>query len=172
MASGERAAAGRTAYARFLDALGVAAGAVFAVMALATTFDVLRRSASGGTVRGLAELVEYALFATTFLAAPWLLRQGGHVRVDFAVRALPKRAAAAVQVAADALGLAVSLTLLVYAARAAWRSWASGSIVLKTLVFAEWWLYAVIVVSAFLLALEFVRRLAGRQDADAGAASA
>ncbi len=170
MASGEGAAARRTAYARFLDSLGVAAGAVFAAMALATTFDVLRRSASGATVRGLAELVEYALFATTFLAAPWLLRQGGHVRVDFAVRALPERVAAAAHVAADALGLAVSLTLLVYAARVAWRSWASGGIVLKTLVFAEWWLYAVVVVSALLLTLEFVRRLAGGRDAAAASA--
>lgn len=167
MASEGGAPAASTAYGRFLDATGVAAGAVFAAMALATTFDVLRRSAGGGTVRGLVELVEYALFAATFLAAPWLLRHDGHVRVDFAVRALPGRAAAAVRLAADAVGLAVSLTLLVYAARVAYRSWASGGIVLKTLVFAEWWLYAVIVVSAFLLVLEFARRLVGRGRIDA-----
>ena len=147
------------AYSRFLDALGIAAGAVFAVVALATTFDVLRRSISGTTVKGLGDLVEYALFVTTFLAAPWLLRQGGHVQVDFLVVALPPRAGRLARRIGDAVGLAVCVILFVSAVRVTWRSWSSGSIVLKTVVFPEWWLYAVIVVSMLLLALEFVRRL-------------
>ena len=147
------------AYSRLLDALGVAAGAVFAVVALATTFDVLRRGISGSTVKGLGDLVEYALFVTTFLAAPWLLRQGGHVQVDFLVAALPERVGRLVRRVGDAVGLAVCVVLFVSAVRVTWRSWASGNIVLKTVVFPEWWLYGVIVVSMLLLALEFVRRL-------------
>ncbi|MDQ2927183.1 MAG: TRAP transporter small permease [Pseudomonadota bacterium] len=153
------------AYGRFLDALGVAAGAVFAAVALATTFDVLRRDVSGSTVKGLGDLVEYALFVTTFLAAPWLLRQGGHVQVDFLVTELPQRAARLARRVGDTVGLAVCVVLFVSAVRVTWRSWASGSIVLKTVVFPEWWLYAVIVVSMLLLALEFVRRLIVGQGA-------
>lgn len=160
----------RNGYARLLDWLGVGAGAVFAIIALATTWDVLERSLTGHTVKGLADLVEYALFVATFLAAPWLLRQNGHVTVDFLVVALPQHLGKIVRRLADAVGLAVCLVLLVYGARATWGSWASGNIVLKTIVFPEWWLYAVIVVSMLLLALEFVRRLLLGRDSSAGPA--
>lgn len=146
-------------YARLLDLLGVGAGAVFALIAVVTSWDVIARSLGRGTVKGLADLVEYALFAATFLAAPWLLRQNGHVQVDFLVTALPARWGSAMRRLADAIGLVVCLVLLVYAVRVTWLSWTSGNIVLKTVVFPEWWLYAVIVVSMFLLSLEFLRRL-------------
>ncbi len=154
----------RVWYARVLDALGVGAGVVFGLIALATSWDVLQRSLSGQTLKGLGDLVEYALFVATFLAAPWLLRQNGHVTVDFLVSALPQRLGQAARRVADAVGLVVCLVLLVYAVRVSWRSWASGNIVLKTIVFPEWWLYAVIAVSMALLALEFVRRLALGRD--------
>ena len=146
-------------YARLLDALGVAAGAAFALIALATTWDVGLRTLAGGTVKGLAEWVEYMLFAATFLAAPWLLRHNGHVQVDFLVTALPERMRGGMRRAGDAVGLAVCVVLLVYAVRVAAAAWQSGSLVMKTMIFPEWWLYAVIVVSMALLVLEFVRRL-------------
>lgn len=157
-------------YSRLLDLLGVGAGAVFAIIALATTWDVLERSLAGQTVKGLADLVEYALFVATFLAAPWLLRQNGHVRVDFLVIALPARLGNLVRRLGDAVGLAVCLVLFVYAVRVTWGSWANGNIVMKTIVFPEWWLYAVIVISMMLLALEFVRRLVLGPGASAGPA--
>jgi TRAP-type C4-dicarboxylate transport system permease small subunit len=146
-------------YERLLDLLGVGAGAVFGVIALATTYDVVLRSITGVTLAGLAELVEYTLFASTFLAAPWLLRHNGHVQVDFAVGALSERPRRLVRRIADAVGLIVCLVLLVYASQVTWDAWRNGSIVLKTLVFPEWWLFAVIVVSMVLLVLEFARRL-------------
>jgi TRAP-type transport system small permease protein len=146
-------------YARLLDALGVGAGAVFALIALATTYDVALRNIAGGTVNGLVELVEYALFVSTFLAAPWLLRHNGHVQVDFLVTALPERMQSGMRRIGDAVGLAVCVVLLVYAVRVTYGAWQSGSLVLKTMIFPEWWLFAVIAVSMALLVLEFVRRL-------------
>jgi TRAP-type transport system small permease protein len=146
-------------YARLLDALGVGAGAVFALIALATTCDVALRSLAGGTVNGLVELVEYALFVSTFLAAPWLLRHNGHVQIDFLVTALPLRMQTGMRRVGDGVGLAVCVVLLVYAVRVTYAAWRNGSLVLKTMIFPEWWLFAVIAVSMLLVALEFVRRL-------------
>ncbi|MEO8278942.1 MAG: TRAP transporter small permease [Ideonella sp.] len=146
-------------YERLLDWLGVGAGAVFALIALATTCDVVLRSATGATLGGLAELVEYTLFAATFLAAPWLLRHNGHVQVDFVVNALNERPRRWLRRSADVIGLLVCLVMLVYAVEVTWAAWRNGSIVLKTLVFPEWWLFTVIDVSMALLVLEFMRRL-------------
>lgn len=142
-----------------LDLLGVGAGAVFGLIALATTYDVVLRSVTGATLGGLAEMVEYTLFASTFLAAPWLLRHNGHVQVDFVVGALSERPRRLVRRIADVVGLLVCLVLLVYAVQVTWEAWRNGSIILKTLVFQEWWLFSVIVVSMALLVLEFARRL-------------
>lgn len=152
------------AYERLLDVLGVGAGAAFGLIAITTSWDVIARSLGGGTLHGLADIVEYVLFAATFLAAPWLLRQNGHVRVDFMVNALPSALRHPLRRATDAIGLAVCLTLLYFAVLVTYRSWAGNNIVLKTVVFPEWWLYAVIVVSMALLALEFARRLIVGED--------
>jgi TRAP-type transport system small permease protein len=43
--------------------------------------------------------------------------------------------------------------------RVTYVAWRGGSMVLKTMIFPEWWLFAVIAVSMALLVLEFVRRL-------------
>ena len=152
-------------YERLLDLLGGGAGAVFGLIALATTYDVVLRSITGATLAGLVELVEYTLFASTFLAAPWLLRHNGHVQVDFAVSALSERPRRLVRRIGDLVGLLVCLVLLVYAVQVTWKAWSDGSIILKTLVFPEWWLFAVIVASMALLVLEFARRLrVGQED--------
>ena len=73
--------------------------------------DVLTRNvAVPGLPRGVAwsnEVSELLLYAITLLAAPWLLREGRHIRVDIVLRALPKRAAYACEWIADVLGLVV-----------------------------------------------------------------
>ena len=38
------------------------------------------------------EMSEHMLYCMTMLAAPWLLRQGQHIRVDILLRALPRAA--------------------------------------------------------------------------------
>ncbi|MCZ7566383.1 MAG: TRAP transporter small permease [Burkholderiales bacterium] len=105
----------------------------------------------------------------TFLAAPWLLMRNEHVRLDVLLRALPARRARALDLAANLVGLAICLVLVVYGVRAALDSARQGSMVLKSVVFPEWWLFAPVAACFGLLAIEFVRRLAGRADAALGA---
>ena len=153
-----------TFYRRLLDLCGLAAGVGFALIALATTYDVFVRNVFGQSVRGLVDVVEYALFVTTFVAAPWVLRKGGHVQVDFAVGALAPRARRGVGRLADAMGLAISLVLLVYSTRVTIAAWQQGSMVLKAVVFPEWWVYAVMPFASLLLAIEFAIRLSAGES--------
>lgn len=150
-------------YARVLDLSGLLAGLCFAVIAVATAWDVFARNVLGESVRGLIDVVEYALFASTFLAAPWVLYKGGHVQVDFAVGALPPARRKWVLRLGDLIGLAVSLVLLVYSTRVAIAAYMQGNLVLKAVVFPEWWIFAAIPPSALLLAIEFARRLVVRE---------
>ena len=103
----------------------------------------------------------------TLLAAPWLLREGRHIRVDILLRALPQRAAYACEWIADALGFACCLWLVFYGASAAKKSWAGDALSIKTLVMPEWWFLAPLPICFLLLAIEFVfrmRRLKRRRD--------
>jgi TRAP-type transport system small permease protein len=147
------------AHGRLLDGLGLAAGVALGLLALLITLDVVRRALGHGSIGWLLEVSEYTLFVATFAAAPWVLRKGAHVRVDLLLAAVPVAVARVLELVTDGIGLAVSLLLLVYGARAALDAFSMGRLIFKELVIPEWWLLAVIPVSALLLAIEFVLRI-------------
>jgi len=147
------------AYERLLDAFGILAGAAIAVLAFLVTIDVVIRNLGLGNLPWLLEVAEYGLYATTFLAAPWVLHLGAHVRVDVLLRVLPRQAALLLEGLADLLGLAASLVLLVYGLQATATSYEDGSLLFKELVVTEWYLLAVMPFAAAFLIIEFVGRL-------------
>jgi TRAP-type C4-dicarboxylate transport system permease small subunit len=146
-------------YARFLDACGLAAGVGLGLLAVLISLDVALRNLGLGPLGWLLETSEYVLYGATFLAAPWVLRLGAHVRVDLLLDVVPRGAARLLEVVADGIGAAVSLVLLHYSALAALEAFRLGSMILKELVLPEWCLLAVIPISALLLAVEFTLRI-------------
>ena len=147
------------AYARLLEACGLAAGLALGVLALLITLDVVARNLGLGHLGWLLETSEYVLYVATFAAAPWVLRLGAHVRVDVVLNLAPAQAARVLELAADLTGAAASLVLLYYSARAALEAYRLDLMIFKELVIPEWWLLAVIPASALLLAVEFALRL-------------
>ena len=131
---------------------------LFAMMVMICA-DVGLRTAGRGSVAWANEMSEYILYATTFLAAPWLLRMGKHVRLDLVLRALPTHIGWLMEWLVDLVGGAVCATLAVAGMRVLLASQANGNIVLKTLSFPEWWLMIPIPLTFALLLVEFVFRL-------------
>jgi TRAP-type C4-dicarboxylate transport system permease small subunit len=146
-------------YGRVLDALV----AIACLLLLGLTFvigaDVLLRNIGAGGIAPANELSEDALYLITLLAAPGLLRQGRHIRVDIVLRLLPPQAGWAIEWVSDAIGLVCCLYFVWYGAKAALDSFMSGSLSIKTLILPEWWLLAPMPVAFALLALEFVFRM-------------
>lgn len=165
------------AYGRLLAALALGGCAVMFAMMLVIVADVaLRNLALPGLPRGLDwsnEVSELMLYLTTVLVAPWLLRQGQHIRVDILLTALPPRTAWYLEWVADTLGLACCLFMAWYGAKATWSSWSSGALNIKTLVTPEWWSLAPLPAMFVLLSVEMLFRMkrlhegerAPRQDA-------
>lgn len=146
-------------YRGLLEGLGLLAGCAFAGIALLVSVDVVLRNLGLGNLPWLIEVAEYVLYGATFLAAPWVLHHGGHVRVDLLLTRLPRPLARAAETLADLLGLLISVLLAWYGARAALDAHAVGALVFKHLVLPEWPLLALLPLAATLLAAEFVRRL-------------
>jgi len=140
----------------FCSVFAVALGALIFLMCL----DIAIRNFRIGSLPWLIELTEYALYAGTFLAAPWVLRLGSHVRVDVVLTSVPKRWGVRLEQLVDLVGLCISLVLVYYGALAVWDAWSSNLVARKTWDFEEWLLLLPIPISGLLLAVEFVLRIA------------
>jgi len=124
-----------------------------------------------GLPRGLAwsnEVSELMLYLLTMCVAPWLLRQGQHIRVDILLQALPPRLAWSLEWLGDIIGLACCLFLTVYGAKAAWASYAGGALSIKTLVTPEWWSLAPLPIAFALLSVEMLFRMGRLAAAEKG----
>jgi len=155
-------------YGRLLNVLALAACALLFAMMLMICADVLLRNIplaalrSLGLPQGLAwsnEISELMLYLLTMLSAPWLLRQGQHIRVDILLRAIPRVIAWCCEWIADVLALLCCLWMVWYGVRVALKSFNEGSMTIKTLVTPEWWSLAPLPVAFALLAIELVFRM-------------
>ena len=140
----------------FCTVFALALGALIVLMCL----DIAIRNLRIGSLPWLIELTEYALYAGTYFAAPWVLRLGSHVRVDALLVSLPKRWAGVIEQIVDLIGLGVALVLVYYGGLAVLDAWNTDLVARKTWNFDEWLLLLPIPVSGLLLAIEFVLRIA------------
>lgn len=149
----------RGLYAGLMKACGAVAAATVAVITVLVCTDVVGRNLGWVPFTWVNEVTEYALPVATLAAAPWLLWRNQHVRLDILGAVLSRPAQRQVDRVASALGLAVSLVMAWYAWRMLDDSRQAGSLVMKALVFPEWWLYVPVPICFGLLALECARRV-------------
>lgn len=145
--------------------IGNAVGVSIGLFALLIPLDLLLRKVGAGNLPGLQEIIEYALFAGVFLAAPWVLRLGAHVRVDLVIGGLTEEMQTKADRVIDLAGLLICGVLTWYGLRNLASAWSSGSQQMKYFNVSEWWLLAILVVSLGLLVLEFAFRIMRGGDA-------
>lgn len=146
-------------YGRLLDAFMGTACLLLLAMTLLIGADVIGRNAGLGGIPWSGEISEDILYLLTLLTAPWLLRQGQHIRVDILLRALPARLGWLLEWVGDLLGLACSLYFVWYGWKVLAASYSSGAISIKTLVTPEWWLLVPLPLAFLLFAIEFLFRM-------------
>ncbi|MBC8260151.1 MAG: TRAP transporter small permease [SAR324 cluster bacterium] len=117
-----------------------------------------------GNIWWLYEGVEYTLYMGAFLAAPWVLQRGAHVRVDVLLMSLSKPAAARLERVIDLFGSIICLVLFVYGVRATISEFQDGTIPDKVLQINNWYMMAVFSFSFLLLAIEFLLRSSRSED--------
>ncbi len=146
----------------FLIALVAGSIGLFAVL---IPVNLLVIKMQWGAIWWLNEAVEYALYVGVFIGAPWVLRQGAHVRVDVFAAALPARLAVHLERLLNVLGAALCIVLFVYGTRATVLEFEDATLPDKDLRIDNWYMMAVFSFSFLLLALEFGFRLRRASDA-------
>ncbi len=147
----------RTWLDKLIDGFGVLAGALLCGLVVLVSVDVAVRYGRLFAMPWAYEVAEYALYATTFLGAPWVLRDGGHISVDIVVDLLTERARRRLGRVTNVFGTIVSALLLYLFGRLVWRSYSQGTLVYETLIFPEWILFSVAPLAFLLLLLVFAR---------------
>ena len=146
-------------HAALMRGCGLLAAATVAFITLLVCYDVVGRNLGLPSLVWVNEVTEYALPIATLSAAPWLMWRNQHVRLDLLGALLSPAAQRQVDRIASLLGLIVSLVMVWYAVRMLLDSRSAGSLVMKALVFPEWWLYVPVPIGFALLALECGRRV-------------
>ena len=149
-------------YGRLLEVFAALACMLVLGMTLMICADVLLRNVRVFPVAGLEwanEISEAMLFLVTLLTAPWLLRRGQHIRVDIVLRAVPPRVGWLFEWAVDVLAFGCCAVIAWYSARAAYASYAAGSLSIKTLVTPEWWLLSALPIAFTCLTVEMLFRM-------------
>lgn len=135
---------------------------LFCMMFVIVGDVMLRDLAIAGLPQGLSwsnEVSELMLYLITMCVAPWLLRQGQHIRVDIVLQALPNKLAWYFEWLGDLVGFVCCLFIMLYALKASWNSYESGALSIKTLVTPEWWSLAPLPFVFLLLSIEMVFRM-------------
>jgi C4-dicarboxylate transporter, DctQ subunit len=149
------------AYDPLIAALAVLAGATIAVAFVLIVVDVLIRSARFNPPPFTIATVEYLLLYFTLFAAPWLVRQKGHVYVDALLTRLSGKPRRAIEKLVYFLCVLGPLVFAGFATQLLVEAFRSGLFEERAIDIPLWLLYAPMPIGFGLVAVEFARFLFG-----------
>ena len=142
---------------RIINLCAAVAGILICGLVILIVADITSRNFRLLPMPWSLDVAEYSLFFITFLGAPWVLREEGHIAVDILVARLsPVNQVKMARVANIIAGL-VCLVLLVTSIGVWWRSFTNGTMVHETFIFPEWWILICAPPIFLILMVMFVR---------------
>lgn len=146
------------AYTALIDGLAAVSALILIGMSLWVSYDVTLRYVFVAPTSWADDLSEYGLLWATFLAAPWVLRNGGHVRVELLVVRLSESHRRRLEVACSVLGAIVCAIFAWQTALTVIEFYMRGLMMARIWRIPLWMPYAAIPVGSSLLAMEFFLR--------------
>lgn len=143
---------------RFLGVLMVAACAIFTFAMLLVCADVIMRYALTKPIRGATEVCEYILVVIVSLGMAWLLKEEGHVKVDFLVNRFNPKSQALITGITSALGAAAVLIIASYGLLEAVHLMEMGAVETGILRIPKAYLIFPLSIGTLLLFIQLARR--------------
>ncbi|PJE32940.1 Tripartite ATP-independent periplasmic transporters, DctQ component [Pseudooceanicola marinus] len=119
--------------------------------------DVVLRNTGFRPLQSTSALSEYAMLYSTLCAAPWLVRENGHVAITAFASMMPTRLCFAVSMAVQILSVLVLAVLAWRAGAVGWDRYAAGNMDMRSVTLPGWLLYAWLSMGLALTAVEFAR---------------
>ncbi len=148
-------------YSAALRALAVLASALLAAILISIIFDVTIRNLGGQPPAWTLPMVEYGLLYLTMLAAPWLVRTRGHIVVEALTSVMPRPVRRVMEYITYTGCIVICVLFAWYAADLFIESYQRGETDIRSIEIPRVFLFAPMVVSFVLMAIEFIRYLVG-----------
>lgn len=142
--------------------LGYVTGIYCGLLALVICLNYALQIMGLGTFPWLSEVVEYTLFATVFLAAPWILHHNGHVGIELLTTALSNRGVFWLNLFLDFFAFGIALTYCVLTVLSINDAILYDAVLRRYLAVPEWWLLYVFLTSMVFIAIECAHRFYNR----------
>jgi len=137
------------------------ASSIFVGAMLIVCFDVVLRYFFNRPLIWAGEICEYILLGIAFFSAAWILKEEGHIKVEFVLAHLKPRNQALLNTITSILAAVVLLIITWYAAEITWDNFVRGVPIMRSLWIPKSPLLAVITLGSFLLFVQFLRRANG-----------
>lgn len=144
-------------YDRLLDGMAALGATMMVLMSLWVTYEVIARYVFNNATIWAVDLSEYALLWATFLASPWLVRQGGHVQIESLLDRISPRQRHALGVFSSLVAAGVALVMLWQGLDATIEAFTRGQMVARSWRVPRFAVWMIIPFGCFFLVIEFVR---------------
>lgn len=151
----------KSKFDHLLDALAYLAGMLIFVITFFVCGSVVIRYLGFRPPIWVLQFTEYGLLWFTFLAAAWLLRHNGHIRIDTLTSRLRPKAHKAIQVVDDVLGFIVSMVIFIFGTVHTIELAQRGIMEVKGLTVPKAPFFVIIPIGGLVLAIQFARNIAG-----------
>ena len=151
----------KSKFDHLLDAMAYMAGILIFAIAFCVCGSVVIRYLGFRPPIWVLQFTEYGLLWFTFLAAAWLLRHKGHIRIDTLTTRLHPKAQKAIQVVDDALGFIISMVIFIFGTIHTIELAQKGIMEVKGLTVPKAPFFAIIPIGGLALAIQFARNIAG-----------
>ncbi len=142
---------------RIVDILAAVAGAILCALIGLIVVDVAARNFKLFAIPWSLESAQIALYLMTYLAAPWVLKTGGHIAVDLLAQSLSEPGARRLGRLTNAIGAVVCGTLCYYSVRVLLTFLLDGQLVYGAMIYPRWLVYVSAPLTFFLMFLIFAR---------------
>jgi C4-dicarboxylate transporter DctQ subunit len=146
-------------YDRMILMLAITAGIMIAAVFVLIVVDVSMRTAGLRPPIFSSAVSEYSLIYVTMLAAPWLVRERGHVRIDSFLSLVPLAGQRFIERILILVCIALCLTAAYLSAEFAIEFWIKGDIDIRSIEIPRALLLVPLALGFFLCAVEFLRLL-------------
>lgn len=143
---------------RVLDGLAFIAGVMLGLVVIVKFCDIFLRYFLNKPLTWDVEFAEYMLFSVAFFGAAWLLREGGHVRIDVMDNLLSEKSKTRLHLLHSVVGALVSIILCLMSFIAAAYSYRDGLKVVKIFAIEKYYFLLIVSFGFFLLLAEFIRQ--------------
>lgn len=146
----------------FIEFFAFIAGIIIFALTIAISLTSFARYLGIRSPLWMFQFTEYSIVWFTFLAAAWLLREGGHINIDTFFTRLPHKTRNSVEIINNLLGFIVSFIIFLFGSIHTIDLIERGIMEVKGVTIPKFPIFLIIPIGGLTLSIQFGRQFIGK----------